>query len=462
MVRSLLILLFLAALFAVALIVTMMPAQAASHQAALPDDMVISEFRTRGPNGPTDDFVELYNRTALPVDMSGWMIEAATDSGSIDLSPLVTFGSNFALRPGQHFLAVGSGYSGSVSADAAFVQSIMDEGGIALIDPTNSMPIDQVGMSIYSAFHEPAVVDPLRILTPLSGKSDQSYERKLGCTDTNDNFSDFSLRSPSDPQNSYSSLSLCGVIGLSTNTPTVTNTSTTTITPTPTIGPTPTITLSPTSTSAFYNPAVIINEIGWSGTSNSLSDQWIELYNPQSYPINLSGWVLAGQYSYPNINLTGVIPAQGYYLLVHGSGDQATTTPTPGPCIVFNPADVTYDQIFTGGLYTYGQILYLRDSNYFTVDTANLYSTSTKWLAGSTTNHASMERRGVVPDSLDAWITYADTTGTVRDCDGNLVYGTPKRQNWSWGLVQTPSPTPCPHEKTNSQAAHTLCTRRHQ
>jgi len=142
-----------------------------------------------------------------------------------------------------------------------------------------------VGMSIYSAFHEPAVVDPLRILTPLSGKSDQSYERKLGCTDTNDNFSDFSLRSPSDPQNSYSSLSLCGVIGLSTNTPTVTNTSTTTITPTPTIGPTPTITLSPTSTSAFYNPAVIINEIGWSGTSNSLYDQWIELYNPQSYPI---------------------------------------------------------------------------------------------------------------------------------------------------------------------------------
>jgi len=217
--RSLLILLFLAALFAVAIIATTMPAHAASHQAASPGDVVISEFRTRGPNGPTDDFVELYNRTALPINMSGWMIEAATGSGSIDLLPLVTFGPNFALQSGQHYLAVGSHYSGSVPADAAFIQSIPDDGGIALIDPNDATPIDQVGMSINSAFHEPAVVNPLRILTPLSGTSDQSYERKLGCIDTDDNFSDFYLRSPSDPQNSYSPLSLCGVIGLSTNTP---------------------------------------------------------------------------------------------------------------------------------------------------------------------------------------------------------------------------------------------------
>ena len=115
---------------------------------------------------------------------------------------------------------------------------------------------------------------------------------------------------------------------------------------------------------------------------------------------NLSEWVLSGPSGYyPNVILTGVIPAKGYYLLVHGSSDQATITPTPGPCIVFNPTDVTYDQIFYGNLSTYGQALYLRDSNYFTVDTANLYGTNLKWPAGSTANHASMERRGIVPDS---------------------------------------------------------------
>ncbi len=58
-----------------------------------------------------------------------------------------------------------------------------------------------------------------------------------------------------------------------------------------------------------------------------------------------------------------------------------------------------------------------------------------------------MERRGVVPDDPDAWITYADTTGTVRDCGGQLVYGTPKRLNWSWGKVQTPTPSLEPTKK---------------
>jgi len=79
--RAFLILLFLAAGFAGALIATMMPAWAASSQVASPGDVVISEFRTRGPNGATDDFVELYNRTASPVNISEWKIEASTSMG---------------------------------------------------------------------------------------------------------------------------------------------------------------------------------------------------------------------------------------------------------------------------------------------------------------------------------------------------------------------------------------------
>jgi hypothetical protein len=37
--------------------------------------VVISEFTTRGPGGSTDEFVELYNPTDAPVDISGWTIE---------------------------------------------------------------------------------------------------------------------------------------------------------------------------------------------------------------------------------------------------------------------------------------------------------------------------------------------------------------------------------------------------
>jgi hypothetical protein len=444
--RSLLILLFLAALFAVALLVTMLPAHASSHQAALPGDVVISEFRTHGPNGPTDDFVELYNRTNTLINISGWTINTSASSGPV--SVLVTIGSNIALQAGQHFLAVGPAYNGSVLADAKFSTAITDDGGIALLKADGTTIVDQVGMSSSSTYLEGTPLDPLP-----SGITDQSYERKLGCTDTNDNISDFYLRIPSDPQNSFSTLSLCGVVALPSNTPTATLTSTSTLTPTPTLTststltPTPTLTLSPTSTSAFYNPAVIINEIGWSGTIADSTAKWIELYNPQAFPINLNNWTLGGQYSgnSPNIILTGIIPAKGYYLLVYGSSAQVAATPAPGTCVVFNAADVTYDQIFSGYLSSYGQTLVLKDPIGIWMDTANL--SSYYWPAGSTTNHASMERRGVVPDSPDAWITYADTTGTVRDCDGNRVFGTPKNQNWSWGKLQTPSPTPAPTKK---------------
>jgi hypothetical protein len=41
-------------------------------QSAPPNEIVISEFRTRGPAGGNDEFVELRNRSAVPVEISGW------------------------------------------------------------------------------------------------------------------------------------------------------------------------------------------------------------------------------------------------------------------------------------------------------------------------------------------------------------------------------------------------------
>ena len=40
--------------------------------------VVISEFRARGPAGGNDEFVEIYNLSAVPVDVSGWRSTART------------------------------------------------------------------------------------------------------------------------------------------------------------------------------------------------------------------------------------------------------------------------------------------------------------------------------------------------------------------------------------------------
>src|SRR5258708_2642491 len=88
-------------------------------------------------------------------------------------------------------------------------------------------------------------------------------------------------------------------------TPTPTSTDTGTPTDTPTHTNTPTATYTPTVTSTatpipVYSPlSLVINEIGWMGTTTCSShtgsgDEWVEFYNPGSSSINLSGWALVG------------------------------------------------------------------------------------------------------------------------------------------------------------------------
>jgi uncharacterized protein len=169
--------------------------------------IVISEFRVRGPNGAADEFIELYNLSSSPVDISGWLIRGSNASGSV--STRATILPETILDPGCYYLVTNSStfggpYSGSVPGDQTFGTGITDDGGIALMLPDGETIIDQVGMSNGSAYKEGT---PLASLG--SSNLDRGYERKPGGAagsgvDTDDNSSDFHLISPSDPQNSTS------------------------------------------------------------------------------------------------------------------------------------------------------------------------------------------------------------------------------------------------------------------
>lgn len=171
--------------------------------------VVISEFRTRGPNGAEDEYIELYNPTTAVVDISGWKINVSNDTGTT--STRATIPASTILRSGQYYLIVNSstnGYSGIVPANLTYGQGITDAGGIALVRPDNTIA-DQVGVGASSAYKEGTPVS-------LSPASNQSYERKLGgasdsCQDTNNNTDDF-LINTSDPKNYASQLSRCGTL----------------------------------------------------------------------------------------------------------------------------------------------------------------------------------------------------------------------------------------------------------
>ncbi len=160
--------------------------------------LVISEFRTSGPDGGSDEFVEIFNRTNAPIDIGGFELQKQSSSGGTP-SSRYTFPSGFVLAAGQYYLITGTSYSGGVVGDVENISfSTADDGGLALIDPSApGTPVDSVGMTIGIDFLEGSP------LPPLSGESNRSYQRAdNGCMDTNNNNADFSLISPSDPQNS--------------------------------------------------------------------------------------------------------------------------------------------------------------------------------------------------------------------------------------------------------------------
>jgi uncharacterized protein len=168
--------------------------------------MVISEFRVRGPNGASDEFIELWNDTANPAAIGGWKIRGSNSSGTI--GDRATINAAVVVPPGCYYLLTNSAtsggpYSGAVAGDQTYATGVTDDGGIALTLADNTI-VDQVGMSAGSAFKEGT---PLANLG--TSNLDRGYERKPGGIngngiDTNDNANDFQLIAPSTPNNSGS------------------------------------------------------------------------------------------------------------------------------------------------------------------------------------------------------------------------------------------------------------------
>ncbi len=177
--------------------------------------VVISEFRFRGDGMGNDEFVELYNPTASPVDISGWLIRGSNNAGAT--STRATIPALTILQPGQYYLVAHTGYSGPAAADLTYGTGITDDGGVALTLADGVTVVDQAGLSAGSAYKEGT---PLPALTT---NEDRGYERRAsGCFDSGDNSADFSLMNPSVPNNSFSPFAPCADFSLTVSANTTT------------------------------------------------------------------------------------------------------------------------------------------------------------------------------------------------------------------------------------------------
>jgi predicted extracellular nuclease len=167
-----------------------------------PGTILISEFRFNGPNGAADEFIELYNNSDAPVNLSGWTIVAPAGAGGggavSGLTGIIGARGHYLVAPNDYSVSgYPAGVEGSAVPDASYTGGVfLDNGGARLVD-SNGAVVDAVGFSSATGtgFREGAGLSPATGITP--GASDQySFVRKMTTgfpQDTNDNAEDFVL-----------------------------------------------------------------------------------------------------------------------------------------------------------------------------------------------------------------------------------------------------------------------------
>jgi len=215
---------------------------------AVSQSLLISEIQLSGTTSD-DEFVELYNPTALPVDLTGWRLARKTSATSSGILNLVSSMSGL-LQPHHYFLIANPHFSNvSTPADmwySATSSALAANNTVILFSDSGTSIVDKVGMGTANDKEQNTIPNP---------GTGQSIERKanslatnttmqIGGTDefngngfdTDDNESDFILRAIPQPQNQA-------------------NPEEPTVVPSPTLSITPTLTNTPTGTQPTTTPA---------------------------------------------------------------------------------------------------------------------------------------------------------------------------------------------------------------
>ena len=346
-----------------------------------PQYLLINEIAWAGTvASSSDEWIELFNPNAFPVDLTGWSLN---DNG--DLSVMLV--GNIA--PFSYFLLerTDDNAISNISADQIYSGNLNNTGErLELYDPSRAVIDSADGSSGW----------------PAGNHNTHASMERIGGADVPGNWASY---------NGRSGAGLDAHGGPVPGTPRQMNS--------PFLAPSsPT----PTSQSTIFPPlAVMINEIAWSGTHSSANDEWIELHNPGTTPIDLTGWVLSDGGDL-RVNLAGSITARGYYLLERT--DDTTVL------------DVHADQIYSGGLRNAGEVLRLQGPSGTLIDSANYDGGS--WPGGNQGAHRTMERRGG-EDRRGNWGTFTGWGGNGHDAQGKQIQGTPRQPNSV--LFPTPVPT---------------------
>lgn len=160
-----------------------------------------------------NDYIEIFNKGTTAVSLNGYSVQYAAATGTAWQVTLLT---NVTLQPGQYYLiAEGTGVGGAnslptpdvsgtvaMSATAAKVALVNSTTALSGACPSSASIVDFVGYGSTANCKEGNGNAPAPSLTTAA------LRRMSGCTETNDNSSDFTATTPT-PRNTASALASC-------------------------------------------------------------------------------------------------------------------------------------------------------------------------------------------------------------------------------------------------------------
>ena len=181
-------------------------------------DVVISQVYGGGGNsGATykNDFVEIFNRGVCPVDITGWSIQYGSATGSTVGGSGFTTTLSGVLQPGQYYLvqeAAGTGGTTPLPTPDATGSIAMSAtaGKVALCNSATqapACPAGQPGVADFVGYGSTANCSETAPTATLSN-TNAALRGSGGCTDTDNNSSDFSTGAPT-PRNTATTLAPC-------------------------------------------------------------------------------------------------------------------------------------------------------------------------------------------------------------------------------------------------------------
>jgi hypothetical protein len=185
-------------------------------------DVVISQVYGGGGNTYNADYVELFNRSSAPVSVAGWSVQYASATGTGNFSGNGITALSGTLQPGQYMLvklASTAGGSPLPAAEATGTANLSASNGKLILANVATGLACNGGSTPCTTAQNAQIVDLVGYGTanfkegsasaPAASNTTALLRANAGCTDTDQNGSDFATGTPA-PRNGSSPLNQCG------------------------------------------------------------------------------------------------------------------------------------------------------------------------------------------------------------------------------------------------------------